>query len=103
MVLRPKGRSVSLKMLCQRSASSSSLQAIFHFSCVAFGKCIQVDDAEKLLISDPIATLIRIEKKFWLCLGEVNGLQIDGHPVDKVSFKMLEEETVTVSYQMLGL
>jgi hypothetical protein len=63
----------------------------------------QVDDTEKLLVSDPIATLICIEKKFWLCLGEVNGLQIDGHPVDKVSFEMLEEETVTVSYQMLGL
>jgi hypothetical protein len=62
-----------------------------------------VDDTEKILISDPISTLIRVENEFWLCLGEVNGLQIDGRSVDKVSFEMLQEETVTVSYQMLGL
>ena len=62
-----------------------------------------IDDTEKILISDPIATLIRVKNKFWLCLGEANGLQIDGHSVDEVSFEMLAEETVSVSYQMLGL
>jgi hypothetical protein len=62
-----------------------------------------IDDMEKILISDPIATLVRVENNFWLCLGEVNGLQIDGRPVDEVSFEMLGKETVTVSYQMLGL
>ena len=62
-----------------------------------------IDDAEIILISDPIATLIRVENKIWLCLGEVNGLQIDGRPVDSVCFEMLAEETVKVSYQMLGL
>ena len=62
-----------------------------------------IDDTEKILISDLIATLICVENKFWLCLGEVNGLQIDGCSVDEVSFEMLAEETVTVSYQMLGL
>ena len=62
-----------------------------------------VDDTEKLVISDPISTLIRIDNKFWLCLGEVNGLRIDGRPVDYVSFEILPEETVTISYQMLGL
>jgi len=62
-----------------------------------------VDDTEKIVISDPISTLIRIEDKFWLCLGEVNGLRVDGRPVDDVSFEMLPEETVSVSYQMLGL
>jgi hypothetical protein len=62
-----------------------------------------IDDTEKILVSDPIATLVRVENKFWLCLGEVNGLQIDGRPVDEVSFEMLAEETVTISYQMLGL
>ena len=45
-----------------------------------------VDDTEKILISDPISTLIRVENNFWLCLGEVNGLQIDGRSVDEVSF-----------------
>ena len=62
-----------------------------------------IDDTEKIVMSDPISTLIRVEDKFWLCLGEVNGLQVDGRPVDEVSFEMLPEETVTVSYQMLGL
>jgi len=62
-----------------------------------------VDDTEKLIMSDPISTLIRVENKFWLCLGEVNGLRMDGQPVDYINFEMLPEETVTVSYQMLGL
>ena len=41
MVLQPLGRSVSLKTLHQWSASSSSLQAVFHSFCTAFGKCIR--------------------------------------------------------------
>jgi hypothetical protein len=41
MVLRPFGKLVSLKTLHQWSASSSSLQAIFHSSCAAFGKRIR--------------------------------------------------------------
>jgi hypothetical protein len=41
MVLRPFGKSVSLKILHQQSASSSSLQAIFYSSCAAFGKRIR--------------------------------------------------------------
>jgi hypothetical protein len=41
MVLRPFGKSVSLKTLCRQSASSSSLQAVFYFSCIAFGKHIR--------------------------------------------------------------
>jgi len=55
------------------------------------------------MMSDPITTLIRVENDFWLCIGEVNGLRIDGQPVDFISFEMLTEETVKVSYQMLGL
>ena len=33
-----------------------------------------IDDTEKIVISDPISTLLHIENKFWLCLGEVNAL-----------------------------
>lgn len=61
------------------------------------------DDMDQVIISDPISTLVRVDNKFWLCLGEVNGLRIDGRPVDYITFDMLSEETVTVSYQMLGL
>jgi len=34
----------------------------------------QVDDTDKIIISDLISTLLRVENKFWLCIGEVNGL-----------------------------
>ncbi|KAF8810813.1 hypothetical protein BYT27DRAFT_7221830 [Phlegmacium glaucopus] len=57
----------------------------------------QVDDSQKIVMSDPIATLVRIENEFWLCLGEINGLRIDGQPSDYVSFEMLVEEVVTVN------
>jgi hypothetical protein len=60
-------------------------------------------DTNKVIVSDPISTLIRIDNKFWLSLGEVNGLRVDGRAVDDISFEILSEETVTVSYQMLGL
>ncbi|KAF8176089.1 hypothetical protein BJ912DRAFT_1033585 [Pholiota molesta] len=59
------------------------------------------DDA--ILLSDPIATLILSENKIWLCIAEVNGLRIDGEPVPYLSLDMLSEQTVTVSYQVLGL
>ncbi|KAF8155913.1 hypothetical protein B0H34DRAFT_783589 [Crassisporium funariophilum] len=62
-----------------------------------------VKNSQKIIMSDPIASLIRVENGFWLCLGEVNGLRVDGQPVDYISFDMLAEETVSISYQMLGL
>jgi len=61
------------------------------------------DESDVLLISDPVATLLRSEKQFWLCIGEVNGLRVDGESVDFVSFHALMEDTVSVSYQMSGL
>jgi len=36
------------------------------------------DGSDVLIVSDPIATLLHCEKKFWLCIGEVNALRIDG-------------------------
>jgi hypothetical protein len=65
--------------------------------------CSPEDDIDKIIVSDPISTLIRVDNKFWLCLGEVNALRVDGHSVDDVSFEMLSEETVTILYQILGL
>ena len=60
------------------------------------------DNVDRVIMLDPISTLIHVNNKFWVCLGEVNGLQIDGRPVDDI-FNMLSEETITVLYQMLGL
>jgi hypothetical protein len=61
------------------------------------------NEGEVLLISDPVATVISSENQFWFCIGEVNGLKIDGKSVGYISLDMLLEDTVTVSYQMLGL
>jgi len=61
------------------------------------------DETKVLLITDPVATLVHSENQFWLCVGEVNSLKIDGKAVGYVSLDMLSEDTVTVSYQMLGL
>jgi hypothetical protein len=61
------------------------------------------DDSEVLLISDPIATILSSENKLWLCIGEVNALKFDGQPVPYLNLNMLSEETVTVSYQVVGL
>jgi hypothetical protein len=60
-------------------------------------------DSEMLLVTDPIATIIYSENQFWFCIGEVNGLKIDGKAVGCIGLNMILEDTVTVSYQMLGL
>jgi hypothetical protein len=54
-------------------------------------------------ISDPITSVVCVDSQVWLCVGEVNGLKLDGVSVDCISFEMLQETTVVISYQMLGL
>jgi hypothetical protein len=61
------------------------------------------DETEVLVISDPIATLLHSEKCFWICIGEVNDIKIDGNPAEFVPVEMLNEDTVSISYQMLGV
>ncbi|KAF8170125.1 hypothetical protein BJ912DRAFT_837309, partial [Pholiota molesta] len=56
-----------------------------------------------IVVSDPITTLLCCDSQFWLCIGEVNSIRVNGEPVEDVSFDMLEEDIVMVSYQMLGL
>ena len=61
------------------------------------------DETEVLVISDPIATFLYSEKCFWISVGEVNDIKINGNPAEFVPIKMLNEDTVTISYQMLGV
>ncbi len=61
------------------------------------------ENGEVLLVTDPIATVVHCENQFWLCIGEVNGLKIDGRSVGYINLDILSEDTVTVSYQILGL
>jgi len=62
---------------------------------------IQVDETHSLIICNPITTLICSENKFWLCIGEVNSLKIDGRSADYISHDMLSEDTVIVSLMHL--
>ena len=55
------------------------------------------------MISDPVATLLCCDNHAWLCIGEVNGLKVDGQYAEFVPHKILHEKTVAVSYQLLGL
>jgi hypothetical protein len=56
-----------------------------------------------LVTQDPIASLLRCNGRYWLCIGEVNGLKDDGQSVDFIEHSQLAESTIMVSYQLLGL
>ncbi|KAF8978671.1 hypothetical protein BDQ17DRAFT_1338643 [Cyathus striatus] len=56
-----------------------------------------------LIVVDPIGTLLYSNDHLWLCIAEVIGLQVDGDLVECIGLDMLNKETVSVSYQMLGL
>ncbi|KAF9455979.1 hypothetical protein BDZ94DRAFT_1302808 [Collybia nuda] len=56
-----------------------------------------------LILQEPIATLISYEKKHFLCIGEVNNIQVDGQIVEQVGLDILHEDTVKISYQVLGI
>jgi len=63
-----------------------------------------IQDEELVIeISDPIISVICVDSQVWLCIGEVNGLKLDGVSMDYISFEMLQEPTVIISYQVLGL
>jgi hypothetical protein len=60
-------------------------------------------DVPVLMISDPVATLLSCDNRAWLCIGEVNGLKVDGQYAEFIPHEILHEKTVAVSYQLLGL
>ncbi|TFK71092.1 hypothetical protein BDN72DRAFT_856481 [Pluteus cervinus] len=60
-------------------------------------------DDINLVMFDPIVSLLCCDGHAWLVVGQVNGLKIDGEPVDVLSHSLLSEPTVVVSYQALGL
>jgi hypothetical protein len=82
----------------ERYSSAYSSQPKFTISAMD----LQVDKSV-LLVSDPITSIIFCEDHAWLCVGEVNGLKIDGDAADFVSHTLLSENTVSISYQVLGL
>jgi hypothetical protein len=55
------------------------------------------------MVHAPVLTLLVCDNQPWLCLGEVNGIQVDGQAVGEVLISSLVEDFVSVSFQMLGL
>lgn len=56
-----------------------------------------------LLIHDPISTMLWSNDRLWLGIGEVTSIKKDGRAVDGVELDLLVEDTVQVSFQLLGL
>ena len=100
-IIKQTGSTDCLKRV-QSVARFSNMEDLF-LSSQNHINSTQVDNLQKIIISDPIISLLQIGNDLWLCIGEINGLQVDGQPVDYISYEMLGEETVKVSYQMLGL
>lgn len=62
------------------------------------------DSDSCLVISDPIASLLKCDGRIWLCIGEVNGIKKGGKAIDCVSEDVLvDSSNVSVSYQILGM
>jgi hypothetical protein len=47
--------------------------------------------------------MLTVETQFWLSIGEVTGIKVNGRSAAYVNLDMLGDDTVTVSYQLLGL
>ncbi|KAF6753578.1 hypothetical protein DFP72DRAFT_1010378 [Ephemerocybe angulata] len=61
------------------------------------------DRTKSLLVHDPITTLLACDSSFWLCIGEVIGIKLDGQAVPDIDHALLPEPTVSVTFQLLGL
>ena len=85
----------------ERYVKNKDLDA--HSGSPLFNSGPPTDETEILIISDPITTLLYSENCFWICVGEVNEIKIDGNFADSIPIEMLDEDTVIISYQMLGL
>ncbi|KAJ7333384.1 hypothetical protein DFH08DRAFT_939956 [Mycena albidolilacea] len=60
-------------------------------------------DAAYILVSEPIATLVRCEEKLFVGIGEVTDIQLDGKSLEQLSVDSLRERKVTVHFQILSL
>ncbi|KAF5376672.1 hypothetical protein D9615_007901 [Tricholomella constricta] len=109
-----KSRALAAYSKYRKAASSTDrlkrVQAVHRFT--AQPKALSIDlqtfrdpDSQNtsLVIHDPIATVLCCDNRMWLCIGEVNSLRVDSISVDQIDSHLLIEDTVTVSFQLLGL
>ncbi|RXW13089.1 hypothetical protein EST38_g12763, partial [Candolleomyces aberdarensis] len=78
------------------SQSSTSEHPSSHLADIESGEGV-------IVVHDPVATVLCCESQIWLCIGEVNAICIDGRTVEEISLHLLVEDTVTISFQLLGL
>ncbi|KAJ6538246.1 hypothetical protein B0H10DRAFT_2448843, partial [Mycena sp. CBHHK59/15] len=60
-------------------------------------------DSPYLLVSEPIATLVRCEEKLFVCIGEVTDMRLDSKSNDQLSLDVLQERNIAVHFQILQL
>ncbi|KAF7328292.1 hypothetical protein MSAN_02488500 [Mycena sanguinolenta] len=61
------------------------------------------DDEPYILLSEPIATLIRCDDKLFVAIGEVADIRLHSKSIEQLSIDILRERKVTVSFQILSL
>ncbi|KAJ7444180.1 hypothetical protein FB451DRAFT_1149358 [Mycena latifolia] len=54
-----------------------------------------------ILVSEPVATLVRCEDKLFVCIGEVTDLRVDGKSVGELEVEALQEQAVMVHFQIV--
>ncbi|KAJ6541961.1 hypothetical protein B0H10DRAFT_2244898 [Mycena sp. CBHHK59/15] len=60
-------------------------------------------DSPYLLVSEPIATLVRCEEKLFVCIGEVTDMRLDSKSNDQLSLDVLQERNIAVHFHILQL
>ncbi|KAJ7064061.1 hypothetical protein C8F01DRAFT_1022169, partial [Mycena amicta] len=60
-------------------------------------------DEPFILVSEPIATLVRCEDNLFLAIGEVTDIRLDSTSVEKLGVRLLRERKVQVHFQILTL
>jgi hypothetical protein len=61
------------------------------------------EDEPYILLSEPIATLVRCDDKLFVAIGEVTDIRLDSKSVDQLSIDVLRERKVTVHFQIISL
>ncbi|KAJ7834825.1 hypothetical protein B0H13DRAFT_2240173 [Mycena leptocephala] len=61
------------------------------------------DDEPYILLSEPIATLVRCDDKLFVAIGEVADIRLDSKSVDQLSIDLLRERKVTVHFHIISL
>ncbi len=65
---------------------------------ISLTESVSTSNTSLLVIQDPVASLLRCDDRYWLCIGEVNGLKDDGESLDALEHSQLAESRASVSF-----